>query len=68
MRLNLVAKQTMIMEWTLMNFPWDQLLVKGDDYNGTNWCAIPSYWFNRSNYLLQVMEISLQRMVHIRRP
>ena len=34
-----------------MNFPWDQLLVKG------NWMitmaqigAIPSYWFNRSNY------------------
>ncbi len=36
-----------------MNFPWDQLLVKG------NWMItmaqigpISSYWFNRSNYLL----------------
>ncbi len=36
-----------------MNFPWDQLLVKG------NWMitmaqidTILSYWFNRSNYLL----------------
>ena len=52
-----------------MNFPWDQLIVHG------NWMitmaqigAILSYRCDRSNYLLQVMEISLQRMVHICRP
>ena len=48
-----------------MNFPWDQLLVKGNWMITMAQIGAPflDYWFNRSNYLLQVMEISLQRMV-----
>ena len=52
-----------------MNFPWDQLLVKGNWMITMAQIGAPFLVIGLiANYLLQVMEISLQRMVHIRRP